>query len=262
MTEVHGVDLHLIRLSNFMPPGGHSSSRSPSYTAVAPYSSIVRWVLSEVVLPRQCRTPIGRKHQWSTETVQSDLRLVPLIWHPDLLKVLDYYGSWLAVRDGPHAERFRRWVETDYIPYFYRLAWTSGCSGFYRQGERDTDAFPATNTSLQTWRFRSDRNRGVTSVQKFGCLKPTLRGVRIACGFLNLTVAPGEWVELEIEFQLLSNLTLQILCDLVDERVRWFSEWVSEPITFELRVEDSDANIVSRQKGPFLNYLRASIRSE
>ena len=46
---------------------------------------------------------------------------VPLILHTDLLKVLDDYGHWLAVRRWAHTpERFRRWVENDYVPYFYR----------------------------------------------------------------------------------------------------------------------------------------------
>jgi hypothetical protein len=60
-------------------------------------------------------------------------------------------------------------------------------------------------------------------------------------GFRNLTVIPGESVVLEIVIpDTLESGRYKFFMDLVDERVKWFSDMGSEPITLDLRVEDSD----------------------
>ena len=255
MTEVHGVDLHLIRLSNFMPPRGtlqqlvHLLNTASRPLLLHCEMGVERSGFASAVAVLLSGGNISEARKQFSLTYG----FVPLICHPDLLKVLDDYGSWLAVRGWSHTpERFRRWVETDYIPYFYRARLEPlDVPASIVKGSGILMRFRATNTSLQTWRFRSDRNRGVHLGAKVRLFEPSVKEeFELRGGFRNLTVAPGEWVELEIEIPVtLESGRYKFFVDLVDERVRWFSEMGSEPITFELRVEDSDANIVSRQKG-------------
>jgi hypothetical protein len=95
--------------------------------------------------------------------------------------------------------------------------------------------------SPQPWRVRSDRNRGVHLGAKVRLFEPNVKEeLELRGGFRDLTVAPGESVELEIQVPLhLASGRYKFFVDLVDERVKWFSDMGSEPITFELRVEDS-----------------------
>jgi hypothetical protein len=69
-------------------------------------------------------------------------------------------------------------------------------------------------------------------------------------GYRNLTIMPGESVILEILIpDTLEPGRYKFFMDLVDESVKWFSDMGSEPITFELRVEDSDRLGGNHRKG-------------
>jgi hypothetical protein len=69
-------------------------------------------------------------------------------------------------------------------------------------------------------------------------------------GFLDLIVGPGEAIVLELEVPpFFESGRYQFFVDLVDERVKWFSEMGSDPITFELRIEDLAPPSGKREKG-------------
>jgi hypothetical protein len=167
--------------------------------------------------------------------------------------MFDDYDRWLAVRGWSHTpEQFRRWVDDDYVPYFYRARLEPlDVPASIVRGSKVLMHFRATNISLHPWRFRSDRDRGIhlgAVVQSFESSAEQefeLRG-----GFRNLIIGPGESVVLEIEIPAtFESGRYKFSVDLVDEHVNWFSEMGSNPITFELRVEDPDARIANRGKG-------------
>jgi hypothetical protein len=65
--------------------------------------------------------------------------------------------------------------------------------------------------------------------------------IELRGGFRDLTVAPGEAVVPELPPPPLPKTgRYQLLVDLVDEKVRWFSLMGSESLTFELRVVPSE----------------------
>ena len=101
--------------------------------------------------------------------------------------------------------------------------------------------FRATNTSPQSWRFRSNPNWGVHLGAKVRLLEPNVKEeFELRGGFRNLTVVPGDSVVLEIGIPAtLESGRYKLFVDLVDERVKGFSDMGSEPITFDLRVEYS-----------------------
>jgi hypothetical protein len=168
---------------------------------------------------------------------------VPMICQPDLPKVLDDYEQWLAVRGWSHTpERFQRWVENDYVSYFYRARLEPlNVPISIPKGTGVLMRFRATNTSPQPWRFRSDANRGVHLGAKVHMFEPSIKKeFELRGGLRDLTVAPGESINLEIEIPpTLEPGRYKFLVDLVDESVKWFTDMGSEPITFELRLEDS-----------------------
>jgi protein tyrosine phosphatase (PTP) superfamily phosphohydrolase (DUF442 family) len=255
VTETHGVDLHLIRLSVFMPPRGTlqqlvhllDTARRPLLLHCergverSGFASAVAVLLSGGNIA-EARKQFGLTYGF-----------VPLICQPDLLKVLDDYEQWLAVRGWPHTpERFRGWVENDYVPYFYRarLEPLDAPASIVR-GSGVLMRFRATNTSPQPWRFRSDGNRGVHLGAKVRMFEPSVKEeFELRGGLRNLTVSPGESVVLEIVIPAtLESGRYKFLVDLVDESVKWFSDMGSEPITFELRVEDSGTPGGDRREG-------------
>jgi protein tyrosine phosphatase (PTP) superfamily phosphohydrolase (DUF442 family) len=255
VTEVHGVDLHLIRLSVFMPPRKTlqqlvhllNTARRPLLLHCergverSGIASAVAVLLSGGNIA-EARKQFGLTYGF-----------VPLICQPDLLKVLDDYGQWLAVRGWSHTpERFCRWVDNDYVSYFYRARLEPlDVPASIVRGIGVLMHFRATNTSPQPWRLRSDRNWGVHLGAKVRLFEPNAREeFELRGGFRDLTVAPGESVVLEIEIPAtLESGRYKFFVDLVDERVKWFSDMGSEPITFELRVEDLERRIKNRQKG-------------
>jgi hypothetical protein len=167
---------------------------------------------------------------------------MPVICSPDFQNVLNIYEHFLAGRGWSHTpDRYRRWVENDYIPYFYRArlepldlpAWVA-------QGSRAVLRFRATNTSLQPWRFLPKHDRGVHLGAKVLLSEPGVgREVELRGGFLNLTVGPGEAVVLELEVPpIFEPGRYQFFVDLVNERVKWFSEMGSDPVVFDLPIRD------------------------
>ena len=145
VTEVHGVDFHLIRLSVFMPPRATlqqlvrllDTARRPLLLHCEMGVERSGIASAVVVLLAGGNIAEARKQFGLT------YGFVPLICHPDLLKVLDDYGHWLAVRGWSHTpERFRRWVENDYVPYFYRARLEPlDVPASIVQGQRGADAF-------------------------------------------------------------------------------------------------------------------------
>jgi protein tyrosine phosphatase (PTP) superfamily phosphohydrolase (DUF442 family) len=255
VTEIHGVDLHLIRLNVFMPSRGTlkqlvhllDTARRPLLLHCERGVERSGFASAVAVLLSGGNIAEARKQFALT------YGFVPLICHSDLLKVLDDYGHWLTVRGWPHTpERFRCWVENDYVPYFYRarLEPLDVPTSIIR-GIKVLMRFRATNMSPQPWRLRSDGDRGVHLGAKVRMFEPTVKEeFELRGGFRNLTVGPGESVVLEIEIPAtLESGRYKFLVDLVDERVKWFSDMGSEPITFELRVEDSDTLCGNRGRG-------------
>jgi len=246
VTEVHGADFHLIRLSVFMPP------RKTLQQLVHLLNTARRPLLLH------CARGVERSGIASAAAVllsggtiaearkQFDLTygFVPLICQPDLPRVLDDYEQWLAVRGWSHTpERFRRWVENDYVSYFYRARLEPlDVPASIVRGTGALMRFRATNTSPHPWRLRSDGDRGVHLGAKVQMFEPSIkREFELRGGFRNLTVIPGESVVLEIVIpDTLESGRYKFFMDLVDERVKWFSDMGSEPITLDLRVEDSD----------------------
>jgi protein tyrosine phosphatase (PTP) superfamily phosphohydrolase (DUF442 family) len=255
VTEGHGVDLHLVRLSVFMPPRGTlqqlvhllDTARRPLLLHCERGVERSGFASAVAVLLSGGNIAEARKQFALT------YGFVPLICQPDLLKILDDYGQWLAVRGWSHTpERFSRWMENDYVPYFYRarLEPLDVPTSIIR-GIRVLMRFRATNISPQPWRLRSDGDRGVHLGAKVRMFEPTVKEeFELRGGFRNLTVGPGESVVLEIEIPAtLESGRYKFLVDLVDERVKWFSDMGSEPITFELRAEDSDTLGGNRGRG-------------
>ncbi len=255
VTEVHGVDLHLIRLNVFMPPRGT-------------FQQLVR-LLNTARRPLLLHCDMGVERSGIASAVAVLLSggniaearkqfsltygFVPLICQPDLLKVLDDYEQWLAVRGWSHTpERFRRWVENDYVSYFYRARLEPlDVPASIVRGMGVLMRFRVTNTSPQPWRLRSDGDRGVHLGAKVRMFEPSVKQeFELRGGYRNLTVVPGESVVLEIVIPAtLESGRYKFFVDLVDERVKWFSDMGSEPITFELRVEDSDTLGGNRGRG-------------
>jgi protein tyrosine phosphatase (PTP) superfamily phosphohydrolase (DUF442 family) len=255
VAEAHGVDLHLIRLSVFMPPRGTlqelvhllNTARRPLLLHCE------RGVERSGIASAVAVLLSGRNIAEARKQFGLTYGFVPLICQPDLLKVLDDYGQWLAVRGWAHTpERFRRWVENDYVPYFYRARLEPlDVPVSIVRGTGVLMRFRATNTSPQPWRLRSDPNRGVHLGAKVRLFEPNVKEeFELRGGFRNLTVAPGESVVLEIEIPAtLESGRYKFFVDLVDERVKWFSDMGSEPITFEFRVEDSGTLGGNRRRG-------------
>ena len=255
VTEVHGVDLHLIRLRVSMPPRGTLQQLVHLLNTVRRPLLLhcERGVERSGIASAVAVLLSGRNIAEARKQFGLTYGFVPLLCPSDLLRVLDDYGRWLAVRGWAHTpERFRRWVENDYVPYFYRarLEPLDVPTSIIR-GSGVLMRFRATNTSPQPWRLRSDPNRGVHLGAKVRMFEPNVKKeFELRGGFRNLTVAPGDSVVLKIETPAtLESGRYKFFVDLVDERVKWFSDMGSEPITFELRIEDSEGRIENRQKG-------------
>jgi protein tyrosine/serine phosphatase len=158
--------------------------------------------------------------------------------NPQLPRVLDQYETWLAEQHAASTpDRFRDWVATEYAPYFYRA----------RIEPLDTPAllavgvparlrFRVTNTSREPIPFRSERDRGVhlgaRIVAPDGAARGELRG-----GFVDLALAPGASVELELAVPALAPpgaWSLEV--DLVDEGVKWFGALGSVPLALPIEV--------------------------
>jgi len=251
----HRVDFHLIRLSVFMPPRATlrqlvhllDTARRPLLLHCAAgversgFASAVAVLLS------------GKNPAEAQKQVGLTYGFVPVICPPDLRNVLDNYEHSLAGRGWSHTpDRFRQWVETDYVPYFYRARVEPlDIPTAISRGSRAILRFRAINTSLQPLRFLADHDRGVHLGAKVRPSEPGVgQEVELRGGFLDLTVEPGGAVVLELEVPpLFESGRYKFLLDLVDERVKWFSEMGSDPIVFELGVDDLAPTSGKRESG-------------
>jgi hypothetical protein len=255
VTEVHGVDLYLIRLSVFMPARGtlqqliHLLDTARRPLLLHCERGVERSGIASAAAVLLSRGNIAEARK------QFDLTygFIPIICQRDLLKVLDDYEQWLVVRGWHHTpERFRRWVENDYVSYFYRARLEPlNVTTSIARGIGVLMRFRATNTSPQPWRLCSDGNRGVHLGAKVQMFEPSIKKeFELRGGFQDLTVAPGKSVILEIEIpSTLESGRYKFLVDLVDEGVKWFSDMGSEPLTLEISVEDSNTLVGNRGKG-------------
>jgi hypothetical protein len=170
---------------------------------------------------------------------------VALLRDPDLPKVLDDYEYWLRGQGWSHTpERFRHWVKNEYIPYFYRARLEPvELPTSIVKGSRAIVRFRATNTSPEPWRFSSKHDRGIHLGGKARSVEPRVgQEIELRGGFRDVTVAPGEAIVLELEIPpILESGRYQFVVDLVNEHVKWFSEMGSEPLTFEIRIEESNS---------------------
>jgi protein tyrosine phosphatase (PTP) superfamily phosphohydrolase (DUF442 family) len=160
--------------------------------------------------------------------------------HP---KMLDDYEQWLALQGWSHTpDRFRHWVENDYVPYFFR-ARIEPLKVPTSIAKESTVVlrFRVTNTSPQPWRFRSERDRGIHLGAKVRLLEQGVEDeIQLRGGFRDLIVAPGEAVVLEMEVPPFSKAgCYHFSVDLLIENVQWFSSMGSDPYIFELLVESS-----------------------
>jgi len=245
VTEAHGVDLHAIRLTGYIP-------------SVAVFRQLV-YLLDTARRPLllHCAAGVDRSGFVSAVavllaggTIAEAREQVGLIygstrWRShDLLEMLDDYEHWLAVRGWSHTpERFRRWVENDFVPYFYRARLEPlDVPSSIAKGNGMLLRLRATNMSPRPWRFRSEGDRGVHLGAKVRLLKPGVEHeIELRGSSRDLTVVSGEAVVLELTVPpLFESGRYQFFVDLVDEKVHWFSDMGSEPVTFELRVEASD----------------------
>jgi protein tyrosine phosphatase (PTP) superfamily phosphohydrolase (DUF442 family) len=257
VTKVHGVDLHLVRLSASMPPQATLQKLVHLFdTARRPLllhceKGVMRSSFASAVAVLLA----GGDVEEARKQFKLTYGFVPLNSYSDLLKVLDDYRDWLTVRVWSHTpERFRRWVENDYIPYFYRARLEPlDVPTSIAKGSRTIFYFRATNTSPQLWRLSSKPDHGIHIGAKVLWFNPSgQQKIELRGGFRDFTVAPGESVVLELEIPpILESGRYQFLVDLVDEYVHWFSDMGSEPILFDLHVEDSASFSGKRAQPPF-----------
>jgi protein tyrosine phosphatase (PTP) superfamily phosphohydrolase (DUF442 family) len=245
VTEAHGVDLYSIALGNgAMPPlkalrqlinlldtakrpvllhCAHGIERSGIASAVA-----VLLAGGDVV---ETREQFGLTYGFIPRVDE----------HP---KMLDDYEQWLAMRGWSSTpDRFRRWVENDYVPFFYRARLEPlEVPTSIGNGSVAMLRFRATNTSPQPWRLRSKQDRGIHLGAKVRLLEPGgEHEIELRGGFRDLTVAPGEAVVLGLPVPPLPKTgRYQFFVDLFDEEGGWFSSMGSEPLIFELRVVASE----------------------
>lgn len=243
VTQSHGVDFYPIRMSAFMPPRPTlrhlvrviDTAKRPFLLHCLKGVERSGFVSAAVLLLAGKNIPEARK--------QFGLAygFVPLVCSPDLLKVLDDYEHWLTAQGKSHSPgRFRHWVEHSYVPHFYRarlepLDWPTSIV----RGKKVALRFRATNISPQPWRHSSRQDRGVHLGAKGRLLQPIVgEEFELRGGFHDLTIAPGDSVVLELEIPpFLEPGHYQFVVDLVDERVRWFSDMGSEPISLKLEIQ-------------------------
>jgi undecaprenyl-diphosphatase len=245
VTEVHGVDFYLVRLGTFIP------SPATLQQLVYLFDTAKRPLLVH------CQAGIERSGLASAAAVllaggnvaearkQFGLTygFAPLLCSSHFSRVFDDYEHWLKVQAWAHTpERFRHWAKNEYIPYFYRARLELlDVPVSIIKGNKAIVRFRATNTSPQSWNFGSEGDGGVQPGAQLRSIEPGVRKHILLYGDLrDITVAPSKAIVLELEIPPILELgRYQFLVDLVNERVRWFSDMGSEPLRFEIRVEKS-----------------------
>jgi len=159
--------------------------------------------------------------------------------NPRLPRVLDDYEQWLA-GEPTTPDRFRRWVATEYVPYFYRaqiepidapLRIAAGAAAELR--------VRVTNTSRQTIAFQSARHRGV----HLGAHLRRPGGADLSelrAGFVDLELAPGAATELTLPLPPIAEPgRYEVEVDLINEGVKWFQALGSQPLTLPIEVAEA-----------------------
>ena len=159
--------------------------------------------------------------------------------NPRLPRVLDDYEEWLA-GEPTTPDRFRRWVATEYAPYFYR-AQIEPIDAPVRiaAGAATELRVRVTNTSRQTIAFQSAPQRGVhlgAHLRPLGGADPT----EVRAGFVDLELAPGAATELTLPLPPIAEPgRYEVEVDLVDEGVKWFQALGSQPLTLPIEVAEA-----------------------
>jgi protein tyrosine/serine phosphatase len=156
--------------------------------------------------------------------------------NPRLPRVLDDYEEWLA-GEPTTPERFRHWVATENVPYFYRAQIEAiDAPARIRAGEATELRVRVTNTSRHPIAFQSGRERGV----HLGAhLRPPDGADRteLRAGFVDLELAPGAATELTLPLPPIAEPgRYELEIDLVDEGVKWFQHFGSQPLTLPIEV--------------------------
>ncbi len=143
----------------------------------------------------------------------------------DLPAVVDDYAAWLAARGLEHrADTFRRWAREDYVPYFYRVELELAAA------EEGRVTVQVTNRSPKVIPLRGDAPPGVrlgAHWEPRGGERLELRGEKF-----DADLAPGEATTLYLERPSDPRAGVLVV-DLVDERVEWFADMGSLPLTIE-----------------------------
>jgi protein tyrosine phosphatase (PTP) superfamily phosphohydrolase (DUF442 family) len=158
----------------------------------------------------------------------------------DLPGVLDMYEAWLARRGVAHAPaELRRFVDTDYVPYFYAAAIEpEAAPRAVGAGEEARFRFRVTNVSPRPWRFTPSDRLGVhlgLAVEALDPRRPFRMEVRGETPRRDFS--PGDSTLLAARLPALPHPgRYRVTVDLVDEEVRWFAEMGSQPLELELEV--------------------------
>ena len=147
----------------------------------------------------------------------------------DLPGFLTAYRAWLAARDEPHsASRFRDWVATDYIAYYYEaeIEFAPPERGV-DVGEAFTMRVRVINRSTQPIPLHCEAGAGVRLSMRLRAVTPNPHnlGERRFCA-TNMSLAAGEQIEIETDTYLIQTPgTYQFTADLVDEnREQFFAD--------------------------------------
>ena len=159
--------------------------------------------------------------------------------NPRLPRVLDQYEEWLAGQPTT-PDRFRSWVENEYVPYFYRARIESiDAPARIAAGAAAELRVRVTNTSRQAIPFRAAHAHGV----HLGAhLRPAGGGdtIELRGGLVDLELAPGAATELTLPLPpIAAPGRYDIEIDLVDEGVKWFQALGSEPLTLPIEVAEA-----------------------
>ncbi|MBS1105102.1 MAG: hypothetical protein H6Q91_604 [Deltaproteobacteria bacterium] len=159
--------------------------------------------------------------------------------NPRLPRVLDEYEEWLA-GEPTTPDRFRQWVATEYVPYFYRAQIEPiGAPVRVVAGAAAELRVRVTNTSRQTIAFQSARERGV----HLGAHLRSPGGADLSelrAGYVDLELAPGAATELTLPLPpIAAPGRYEVEVDLVDEGVKWFHDLGSQPLTLPIEVAEA-----------------------
>ena len=132
-------------------------------------------------------------------------------------------------------DRFRNWVENNYVPYFFRarIEPLNVPTTIVRESTVML-RFSATNMSPLPWRFSSEHDRGIHLGAKVRLLEQSVEHeIELRGGFSDLTVAPGEAVVLDMVVPPFSKTGRYLFTvDLLIENEQWFSSMGSDPYRF------------------------------